>query len=299
MKKWYLLLIVFLGVVPSHPTQAAWPFGKKARPDPAQRVPELISVLKADQDERKRAYAAEELRDYDPRLFPQITPVLIDALANEKTSWRVRLEAATTLGRQRPLPPEAAQALEHAAVADESLRVRMQAKSALFWSGHRGSKQKEMSPLTNNEGPLLAPPTPNGVGANPKGTVVAPQPGPQFLSPAKGLRPTLTGQGKNQAPKGWPPAKTVTEEPPLVEPPAGGVNAPLPLPITRQSPMPTRPTMQTWRPSRIAQPASRPSVPVRTVPEPTNVEPGPLVTPTPPRTPPMEEDGPILTPPRP
>src|SRR5436309_8145239 len=59
-------------------------FFKKNRPVPAQRVPELILTLKTESDERKRAAAAEELRDYDAKTFGEIVPVLIDVLHNDK-----------------------------------------------------------------------------------------------------------------------------------------------------------------------------------------------------------------------
>src|SRR5262249_16466785 len=45
-------------------------FGKHTKPNPAERVPELLTTLKTDQDESKRAKAAAELRDYDPSTFP-------------------------------------------------------------------------------------------------------------------------------------------------------------------------------------------------------------------------------------
>ena len=105
-------------------------FGKKAKANPTQRVPELILIVKTDPDERKRASAAEELRDYDAAKFTEIVPMLADvALQDKKQS--VRLEAVASLAKIRPVSTIAGQALEKAAADDESIRVRWQAKTAL------------------------------------------------------------------------------------------------------------------------------------------------------------------------
>ena len=53
-------------------------FAKKPKPVPEKRVPELLVMVKTDGDENKRYEAAEELRQYDPTLFPQIVPTLIE-----------------------------------------------------------------------------------------------------------------------------------------------------------------------------------------------------------------------------
>ena len=68
----------------------------------SERVPELILTLKTESDERKRAQAAEELREYDARTFTEIVPVLVDVLHNDKKS-NVRLEALNSLSRLRPV----------------------------------------------------------------------------------------------------------------------------------------------------------------------------------------------------
>src|SRR4051812_32140423 len=58
------------------PLSAGIIFGKKPKPNPKERVPELIAIVKTDGDENKRASAADELRQYDPTMFPEIVPVL-------------------------------------------------------------------------------------------------------------------------------------------------------------------------------------------------------------------------------
>ena len=69
-------------------------FGRgKPKSDPAARVPELLIQLKTDKDEAKRVAAAEELRQYDPKAFPEILATLIEVLAKD-ASPGVRSEAA-------------------------------------------------------------------------------------------------------------------------------------------------------------------------------------------------------------
>ena len=130
MKRMQALLVLPALLFCAVPAQAQL-FFKKRGPVPAQRVPELILILKTETDERKRAAAAEELRDYDPKTFTEIVPVLVDILTNDKKQ-SVRLEALNSLARLRPVSQTAGHAIEHAASDDESLRIRLQAKSSLL-----------------------------------------------------------------------------------------------------------------------------------------------------------------------
>src|SRR5438105_2608466 len=131
MRRCHPLLACALLLAVAAPAPAGL-FGKRKKPDPAQRVPELVQVLKADRDDRKRSEAAEELRQYDPGQFPQIVPALVDALQTDPKPG-VRIEAAHTLGKLRPVSQPAGQALEKAAGHDASLRVRLQARTALMF----------------------------------------------------------------------------------------------------------------------------------------------------------------------
>ncbi|MBI1830541.1 MAG: hypothetical protein HYR84_03710 [Planctomycetes bacterium] len=70
-------LVLILASV--HPAEAQL-FAKKPKVNPSQRVPELIVIVKTDPDEKKRAHAAEELRDFDVTKFTEIVPVLVDVL---------------------------------------------------------------------------------------------------------------------------------------------------------------------------------------------------------------------------
>jgi hypothetical protein len=122
-------------------------FGRgKPKANPAERVPELLIQLKADKDEAKRAAAAEELRQFDPKAYPEIMATLVDALAKD-ASPAVRSEVATSIGKLRPISQQAGYALEQATANDGSMRVRMSARQALWQYhlvGYRSGKPTEM-----------------------------------------------------------------------------------------------------------------------------------------------------------
>jgi hypothetical protein len=150
-------------------------FGKKPKVDPHVRVAELLGILKSDADEHKRAAAAEELREFDGNNFPDIVPVLIDALGQDAKA-SVRAEAAQSLGKIRPISQNAGAALEQALAKDSSMRVRLQARSALLaynWAGYK-SKSKDTPPLYQTGEPPLADPPPSSTSKAPPPTPLPP-----------------------------------------------------------------------------------------------------------------------------
>jgi hypothetical protein len=124
----FLLALVLLAAIVL-PLRAGIFFGKHPKPNPAQRVPELIAVVKSDKSESKRESAARELRDYDPTTNADIVPVLVDVLQHDPAP-AVRAEAAQSLGKLRPVSQVGGWALEEA-LKDSSIRVRLQARSSL------------------------------------------------------------------------------------------------------------------------------------------------------------------------
>ena len=164
MKRITLTLMFAAVLAWAPPAPAQWIF-KKAKVNPMQRVPELVLIVKTDPDERKRAHAAEELRDFDTTRFTEIVPVLADVLLHDK-KHSVRLEALGSLAKIRPISATAGQALEKAAADDEALRVRLQAKAALpryHLAGYSSKKAETTSPTSKKataEPPLFSPPLP-------------------------------------------------------------------------------------------------------------------------------------------
>jgi hypothetical protein len=201
-----LLLVLVLVPVLAAPLSAGIIFGKKGKPTPAERVPELLGIAKADGDENKRSAAVEELRQYDPAQFPDIIPTLIDVLQNDKKPG-VRAEAAQTLGKLRPVSQQVGMALEQSLAKDPSMRVRLQARSALLsyhWAGYHGGK-KEDTPPQSKEPPLAGPPTP------------LPPMSPTPVPPPSGSRvaPPLTPPPVVSPPPTTPPAPS--PPPPMIE----------------------------------------------------------------------------------
>jgi hypothetical protein len=219
-------LILVLLLLPSlaAPALAGLIFGKKTtKPNPADRVPELVAQVKNDGDENKRASAAEELRLYDPVAFPQIIPVLTDVLFNDKKP-AVRAEAAQTLGKLRPVSQQVGAALEQTLAHDSSMRVRLQARSSLLhyhWAGYHSALKKESSPLLQTNEPPLAgadklPPVISTTNTPSAPTVVpnrlTPVPAPIAPLPATGPRPMPSGPA--QTPSSQEPPRPTQEKGP-------------------------------------------------------------------------------------
>jgi hypothetical protein len=161
-----LLILALLLATPSWavPARAQGFFSKRVRPNPIQRVPELIVTIKSDPDERKRTQAAEELHNFDARTYAEIVPVLVDVAQSDQKA-AVRQEALNSLARLRPISQPAGQALERAAAHDESWRIRFQAKSALvkyhlagYSSSSKGDPAAPVRNVTTAEPPLADPP---------------------------------------------------------------------------------------------------------------------------------------------
>ena len=199
--KWFASLVLLLAILDLTACEgSAQLFGpKKPKIPPQQRVPELIIALKVEKDAHKRADAAEELRQYDVKEFPEIIPVLIDALQND-TATGVRIEAATSLGRIRPVSTQAGQALEKAASGDTNWRVNLQARTSLVYyqlSGYHAPKKNEST------GPVLPGRTdePPLAGANATGGEPWWQNGPARPRPRCRVRPTCIGHCRLVLPK--------------------------------------------------------------------------------------------------
>ena len=154
--RFFLLLLAF-GVLAA-PASAGIFSSKHTKPNPAERVPELLAILKNDLDEHKRTAAAEELRQYDAAAFPDMIPALIEVVLHDPKPG-VRTEAADTLGKLRPVTQQAGKALEQALSNDASMRVRLQARYSLLtyhWSGyHSGKKTEPTASLTGEPPPVM------------------------------------------------------------------------------------------------------------------------------------------------
>jgi hypothetical protein len=196
MTTWCRALLVPLVLASVVTPAPAGLFSRKPKADPAERVPELLIQLKTSPDESVRSAAAEELRQYDPKSFPEIMTGLIDVLGRD-TSPAVRSEAAASLGRLRPISQQAGYALEQAQTNDGSMRVRLSARQSLWQYhlvGYRSGKVPE-----------------NPANANKADATVSAPPGPS--TPAAAMP-------RSPSPRGTPNHARETPEPPLAVPPA-------------------------------------------------------------------------------
>ncbi|MCC6418858.1 MAG: HEAT repeat domain-containing protein [Gemmataceae bacterium] len=212
--RWCRYFLVGAVVLAAATPARAGIFGKRQKHNPAQHVPELVQTLRQERDDRKRAAAAEDLRQYDPNQFPEIVPALIHALQTDPKP-AVRIEAAQALGKLRPVSVPAGKALEKAASDDGSLRVRLQARTQLMFyhlAGYNGRK----------EGPHTAP-------------------GPKTEEPPlAGQPPVVSRTPSSTTPSPIPPPGAITREPPFatIPPPTappptavGSPDLPRPLPL--------------------------------------------------------------------
>ena len=214
-------------------------------PPPAQRVPQLIGIVKGDPDERKRISAVEELRDHDTKAFPDIVPILADVAKNDAKA-AVRAEAINSLVRIRPISTLAGQAIEKAAGGDETWKNRMSAQAALVryrLAGYssppapppvpaRTTSQQKNAPQSlpqSQEPPLIdAPPAKDGgpiqyFDANGKQIPAPPnidQPNLVFPSPAKEIPNPLPPSFAPPILQPTPPAPRSSATPPTAPIPA-------------------------------------------------------------------------------
>lgn len=138
------------------PASAGIFFNRQPKPNPTERVPQLLNTVRTDLDESKRSAAVEELRQYEPKDFAEMLPVLIRALLLDPKPG-VRAEAAATLGKLRPISQEVGRALEWSLANDASMRVRLQARYALMqyhWNGYQSAKKLEPPAMQSQEPPL-------------------------------------------------------------------------------------------------------------------------------------------------
>jgi hypothetical protein len=244
-------------------------FSRKPKSNPAERVPELLIQLKTSPDESQRAAAAEELRQYDSKAFPEIIPTLTDALGRD-ASPSVRANVAESLGKLRPISQKVGYALEQAVANDGSMRVRLAARQALWqyhFVGYRSGRPTPEPATGGGEPAVSAPPGPSTPAASMQ------RPAPPRVA---------------QAPHGQ---YRETPEPPLADPlpaVAGGGGLMPAIPVSRPNTgLPTAGRLIPVNPPRLQPAPASPVVPA---------EPEKAGTPSSPANP-DSGDGPPLPPP--
>lgn len=213
----HILLVLAIQVSLVLPASAGIIFNRKAKPNPAQRVPELINTIKGDPNDHKREAAAEELREYDSKAFPEITAILMD-VAQHDTKPEVRGEAVQSLAKIRPVSQEVGFVLEQVHASDTSAKVRWHARMALLQYQLAGYHKTEgpqlkqegegtpvIKPGNSSKEPPLAVPTDTKPAPR-----IAPTPAPTVGTPGAGYQPL---------PSGSPRPPLVPAEPPSLQTP--------------------------------------------------------------------------------
>jgi hypothetical protein len=222
--------------------------------DKATKVKVLLETLKGDTDVKKRADAAEALRDYDPRAHADVVPALIAALKSDP-SPDVRAGAAESLGAIKGVSQQAGVALEQTNAGDPSEGVRRAAQAALWQyhlNGYRSAGLNPSQPQTAE--PPLAKPLPKTLPAIPTPPGMMP-----LKAPVAATSVSTPGTNAPLKPKGGVYQQTV--EPPLAKPkePAAAVMPEVvvpPAPSLNPPPLPAVPTVP-----GVPSPSTSPGVP--------------------------------------
>ncbi len=198
----------------------------------SDRVAQLIVQAQTESNYYKRATAISQLREFDATKYPEIIPVLVQTLRGDQ-AITVRIEAARSLGRIRPLTPMAKSALSHASLRDPAFRVRWQARTSLMYFTVVGLNPNNHAQSTG-EDPKVVISSPSG--GKGKSETAPPS---EVLVPPKG-----PGNYPRPLPKGPViPVQPKTGEPPLAPlmappGPVGPLNkiTPVPQPATPTAP---------------------------------------------------------------
>jgi hypothetical protein len=210
----------------------------QAKPDPNQKVKQLVATVQSDPDVDRRLAAVADLRSHDPRSNTDLIPALIGCLQKDP-SPDVRARAAETLGGYRSVYQSAATALETVEQNDPDQTVRAAAKSALWQYGLNGYKPAAPAVSSSTPEPPLAKPLPPS-----KSTGVARSPGgePPF-------RPI------SQGPAGKGTAFPQSGEPPLAASAPPPVPSTLPPPVAVPQRMPGKLEVAEVKPPKATLPA--------------------------------------------
>ena len=236
------------------------PFRKKE--DPAAKPRQLAEVLRTDPDEKKRKAAADELRETDAKLVPEVLPVLVASLRQDPSS-AVRTAVAESIGKLKPVSPNAGVVLEAAAANDPNEAVRKAAQDSLWAYQANGYRSQSVSATGPTAEPPRAAPrvptpalqtkhitSPPPTASTPLGIPSGINRGPRFGE--TGEPPLAKSRPSVNPPLPIIPVPPMPTGSPRVVPPAGTIPSPLPLPpapswpqvmpATKPGPAPTIPT---------------------------------------------------------
>lgn len=156
------------------PCQLFFP-GKPKQNLNSEQITQICQILKTSGEETARIAAIEELRSIDGAYQPIAISALMETLKSDRKTG-VRAEAAVALSKMRPVRQEVGSALENAISKDNSMRVRIQARSALLQYNLAGYRSVQGgSSVTDPLGQIAKEPNPpSTITKNPWNWLTAP-----------------------------------------------------------------------------------------------------------------------------
>ncbi len=146
------------------PAQIFFPTKPKQTLNPEQ-VAQICQILKSSGEESTRLGAVDELRMVEGTAQPIAVAALMETLKNDRKTG-VRAEAAVALSKMRPVRQEVGVALENTIAKDTSMRVRIQARSALLQYNLAGYRSAQGSmQISDPLGHIAKEPNTTGVPA--------------------------------------------------------------------------------------------------------------------------------------
>lgn len=137
-------LMVLLGGGETLPSQLFFPGKQKQTLNPEQ-VAQICQVLKGSGEETTRMAAVDDLRMVEGPAQIVAISALMETLKTDRKAG-VRAEAAVALSKMRPVRQEVGTALENTITKDSSMRVRIQARSALLQYNLAGYRSAQGAP---------------------------------------------------------------------------------------------------------------------------------------------------------
>ncbi len=155
-----IIVLIIVGEVQVLPLQLFFLGKPKTTMNPEQ-VAQICQILKSSGEEMVRLQSIDQLRGVEGVCQPMAIVALADSMILDKKAG-IRAEAAMALSKMRPIRQEVGAALEKAVTNDPSMRVRIQARSALLQynlAGYR-SMQGGLVTVVDPLGQIARDPTP-------------------------------------------------------------------------------------------------------------------------------------------
>ena len=166
-----VILLMMIGEGQALPLQLFF-LGKPKNIQNSEQVAQICQILKSSGEELVRLQSIEDLRSVEGVSQPMAIVALSDSMVSDRKAG-VRAEAALALSKMRPVRQEVGAALEKAITNDPSMRVRLQARSALLQYNLAGYRSAQNAPVTALDplGQIAKEPSP--ILPNPKSGILA------------------------------------------------------------------------------------------------------------------------------